>query len=814
MPNQYVFLLPDISCHGCVANIDRVLSENKKDLGITNFEVNLADKILHIDVSDDSQSEEQCFERVSKVLSARGYTLERKKQEERAKKKPLSPHWILGLLGTLLGLTMLILSLAMGALPLAAMIAMACISVPLTLFLGARSIERAVKALKEPTLTMDTLFAISTITILAVSIAAFFVPWLPMMFDAGLLIFGFRHIGIAIRDSINKKLYEKKSFRAAVPNQVLCLNNGIYSKKLLKDVVVTDQLKIMPGEIIPVDGIALSDTVILEENFTGSHDPTIVKARGQLLAGMYLAKNAQPLEMQVTAIESESTLAHLDKTISRAREEEAPLKSTADKILVFFIIGIIGLSILSGVLVGLFFTPALAIQCAVAVLVSACPCTLGLITPLALKIGMDKARNHAVVFHSPEKMEAAAKIDTVFFDLNGTLTSNELTVRRHGIVSNKISEADFFAYTVFLEERASHKTAQVICEYVKSNQNKTPLVASNNDPAWNDHRFGVGAMINEKACAIGNEDMMRAVGIDVDEFHRTNNIELQAADSLIYLARGKDIVGYFIVSDPLRKDARLVVKTLQDSGKDVFICTGASQKTALRRAKELGIDEEHVLFSRALCPSKAGEPSRPNKVTDIKSLQLKKRRVAMIGDGGNDSPSLAACHFGIALASAQKSTGREVAQDNAGVVLHGNSLMPVLKTFAVAEQTITTVKQNLLFSLLYNLGSMLLASGLLLIIGFVLNPGIGVALMVVQSLLVLLNTYRFKKQDLPQIKEKKSALPQKTSYDVIREKTPGSSAKHTGPLSNLQDPPTTPLFSSVLPVKNSGHVSPEFKAAS
>jgi Cu2+-exporting ATPase len=408
-----------------------------------------------------------------------------------------------------------------------------------------------------------------------------------------------------------------------------------------------------------------------------------------------------------------------------------------------------GVAFLSAVLVSCFFSPMLGIQCAVAVLVSACPCTLSLITPLAIKIGMKKAADHGVLFKSAKKMEEAAGIDVVFFDLNGTLTSSSPFVRDYGVLSDAVSKDEFFFLANLLEKDAPHGVAKVICDYINNNSPHTFLPPPNMVPeAFSRH--GVAASIDGVRYEIGNQEMMNQAGITVPNSLNEwgQNKPLIQGDSVIYLARLDKLIGYFIINDPLRKDAIDVVNHLKASGKDVYLCTGADMATASRYGAALGIEPDHIKSQRAPAKSISQKQQAGDKMSDIKDFQSAGHRVAMVGDGSNDSCAVPASDFGIVVQS--RCITDAVTQDNAGVVISGQSLWSVVLALTVAEQTVNNIKQNLLFSLLYNVGAMLVSGGLLLTLGVMVNPSIGAGLMILQSSLLLLNAYRFKQQPLPE----------------------------------------------------------------
>ena len=339
-------------------------------------------------------------------------------------KKFITSHWFLGALGCLAGIAVLITCLTAGALPLAAMIPLVSLSVLLTLILGANSYYQAwSKLTKSHTLTMDSLFALSTAVIVIVSIASLFVPWLPMMFEAGLLIYGFRHIGIALENTIKEKIGSAK-FQDRAPKTVRLQTQGGLVDTPLAQIQPDQIIMVNPGEIIPLDGVCEDESIIYNTIITGATLPRYFFPNDEVpnykvLAGMRLAEhNTKPLKIRVTKTQKQSYLARLDAGIEQAALEKSPIELKTGKLLGYFIPTVIALAVISGIIIGLFFSPALGIVCAVSVLVCACPCTLGLITPFAVKTGMYKAAENGVQFKSAKTLQQAEQIDTVIFDLN------------------------------------------------------------------------------------------------------------------------------------------------------------------------------------------------------------------------------------------------------------------------------------------------------------------------------------------------------------------------------------------------------------
>ncbi|STX50577.1 cation transporting ATPase PacS [Legionella busanensis] len=771
----YEFSLPTITCVSCTRSIEIILEQYKKDHPwLESHYVDLTTKRLKISINEQDTNEAKIDYNViiAKEVEEIGFRCiplsledlifepEPKEIEKGSKiadkiREFFTSHWFQGLIGTTVGLSLLILSLLTGGLPIPIMIIIGTLSSLLTLILGFPSYKDAfMKLWKSRTLTMDMLFTLSTLTVLIVSALAFFVPWLPMMFEAGLLIFGFRHVGLAIEESLKNKLGIDKRFQQRLPR---CVNLLIDEDKVelcpLLNIKNDDVIVINPGEIIPLDGVCLTENNLIYETIrTGSPLPRNFKKGELVYSGMYLAEDAKPLKLQVTADVHNSYLARFDKAIEAAQFEKAPIEETATRLLQYFIPGVIAFAILSGITISLFFPPALAIQCAIAVLVSACPCTLGLIVPFAVKIGLRKAAINEVEFKSAKKIQEAAAIDAIIFDLHGTLTKGAPVVSNLKCLAPDTDEHMMLAYAATIEQKSKHPMARAICNYVETRKVQI-LEPGNKVVVDTSNHSGLSGQIKGEKITIGDKSIMREAGIDVTSVRES--IDLNVGETVIYIARNNKLLGYFILTDPLRNEAHQTIAALKKLEKQVYICTGAEEQTALRYAAILGIPADHVAAAHV---GLAVQKDDKAKIDFIRSLQAKNLKVAMLGDGDNDTHALAQCDFGIAIKSSSSS---EDAQQQSGAIIQGESLLPVVSLFAIAKQTVSNIKQNLALSLSYNSATLLVASGLLVFIGFSLNPGVGVALMVLQTALILGNTYRFKRKSLEHLK------PQSSNTDTV-----------------------------------------------
>ncbi len=655
-------------------------------------------------------------------------------------------HWIHGILGTVSGIVLLMMSLFIGPLSLGWMIPIALVSSALTLWLGASSYKRSLQEWRTLKLSMDSLFAVSTAVVLVVSLASFFVPWLPMMLDTGLLIFGFRHLGLAIEGKLARAMQLDVRFVDRLPKTAKVLIGDQFEEQPLRSIQPGTIIEIQPGDIIPLDGECLNEThLIYDDIITGAYLPRQIKKNQSLLSGMRLVQGTEPLQLKVTQAFETSHLRCCDRRIAKTKfEKKSNFELFASNVLHYFIPSVFLLSVIAVGVLACFFPWTIAIRSGIAILVSACPCTLGLVVPLAMKIGMRKAADNGVQFRSAEKLQQAGESDDVVLDLNGTLTFGVPVVRHSIFDASNINRTEFLDVIAAIEKNSEHPIGRAIYSYTKKYPSDAPVEESHSSPIIQRQHFGVSARINDQTYLLGNQRMMDDFGIDIKKM--TKDIELNAGDSIVYLARARAVLGYVVLTDLIRPDARLLVDSLKQLGKQVFICTGADAATAIRCADQLNIPRENVRASQR-CSLDVNDQD-DDKSLFIRQLKAKNHRVAMVGDAGNDALAIAASDFGLAIRS---NGGDDVAQAEAGAVIYSSSLLPVISAFEISKQAVNNIKQNLIMSMSYNVVTELLMGGVLVTLGVMLNPSIGVALMIVQMCLILANAYRFKQQALPHL---------------------------------------------------------------
>lgn len=748
----YYFSIPDIKCINCIAPIETSLRECKQ-LNIKNLKVSL-DKILKITVQEVNSSEET-KKIIRDTLEEIGYECLDKKREKTFFEK--YRHWFFASIGITSGIGILILTLIM-PIPAFLLIPLTVLSIALTLFIGSEFYFHGFKNLfRSNTLTMDLLFSISTLTSIAVTISSFFVPWLSPLLDAGLLIFGFRHLGLAIEELIKDSMQVEKTFVERLPKKIEVLQNGNRVVKSIDELDINDIIYVKAGETIPVDSYVLNESEIYDTIISGSIWPRRVSNNDKVLSGMKVAQGVAELQLKVSAKLNDSYAATLDRQILNIEEQKSTSPTIAQKILKFFIPGVLLIACLSVTIVSFFFPISIAINCALTVLVSACPCTLGLIIPLAETIGWNKAKQQGIYFKDTAALQKANIPDWILFDFHGTITTGIITVSDFVIFDKKTTKDKLLSLFEVIEDNSIHPIAKAIKKYANEQNtgNKNSKTRTNVNSIQAANEPGLRYEINGATYTVGNSKMMQNYNIKVPDCEK----ELKPGDGLIYLAKDKVIIGAVIVTDPIRPNVKNLIKDIQATGVRVGGITGADQETANRIADEIGMDKS---FLFAEC--RGGDSDENCKAKLIQGLPGRK---VFVGDRENDEAAFKVADFSIAI---QSLTGNEDTQSKADATIPRLDLLPSL--FEIAKQTINNVKQNLIFSFCYNFLAVGIASGLLIGIGFTINPAIGVLLMIVQSTLILCNAIRFQHQRIENLskipKDDREQKELRETYQVIQ----------------------------------------------
>jgi Cu+-exporting ATPase len=488
----------------------------------------------------------------------------------------------------------------------------------------------------------------------------------------------------------------------------------------IEEVVHGDIVIVRPGEKIPVDGKIVKGISAVDEAMITGESMPVEKNVGDMVIGSTINKTGS-FEFEATRIGSETALAQIIRLIEDAQGSKAPIQGFADRISAIFVPIVIGLAILT-FLVWFFLlgaTLSFALMAFTSVIVIACPCALGLATPTALMVGTGKGAEYGVLVKGGEPLEAACHINAVVFDKTGTLTKGKPEVT--DILSfEKIDEDEILSIVASLEKLSEHPLAEAI--YSHANEESVALEDVKNFNAIPGH--GVKGAIHEVEYYFGNRRLMTEVlGHSMDKINRKLNKLEEQGKTVMVLATKEQILGAIAVADTVKATSVEAVAKLKKLGITVYMITGDNERTAKAIAAQVGI--EHVL----------AEVLPEDKANEVKKLQERKYKVAMIGDGINDAPALAQADLGIAMGS-----GTDVAMDAGGIVVMKNDLNDVVTAFQLSRETMSKIKQNMFFALFYNVIGIPIAARIFTSFGLVLKPELAGLAMAFSSISVVGNS--------------------------------------------------------------------------
>lgn len=509
------------------------------------------------------------------------------------------------------------------------------------------------------------------------------------------------------------------------PKTAIKLENNQEIQVPVSKVKVNDILIVKPGATIPVDGIVIDGySGVDEKAITGESIP-VEKTLNSTVIGATINQTGV-LKIKTTKVGSDTMLAQIVKTVEDALGTKAPIQLLADKVAYYFVPIVLTISIITLITwLALGATQAFALSAFIAVLIIACPCALGLATPTAVMVGTGLAAKNGILIKTSKALEIAHSINMIVFDKTGTLTIGKPRLTDIVSTSNKKNESKILEIAASLESSSEHPLAQTIVNHAKNQKIKFQKVSNFKAIPGK----GVEGEIAKTKILLGTRRLMADNAINTDHVENSmKTLELNGKTAMI-LAQEKTILGIIAMQDTLKPNAKETIQKLRQQKKKVAIITGDNARVANAIAKELEIDN---VIAEVLPNGKSDE---------IKKLQEKGYKVAMIGDGINDAPALAQSDLGIALGS-----GTDIAMETGEIVLVKDDLRDVLKAIKISEKTLTKIKQNLFWAFFYNIVGIPIAAGVLYpILGWQLNPAIAGAAMAFSSVSVVTNSLLLKR---------------------------------------------------------------------
>lgn len=574
---------------------------------------------------------------------------------------------------------------------------------------------------------MDTLVAIGVVSSFIYSLYGMYMiikgHIMNLYFESAAIVIYFVKLGRYI-DGISKDKTKDtiKKLVEITPNKAVIEVNGIQKEVTLDEIKKGDIVISRAGEKIAVDGEIIEGSTHLDESFiTGESKPVTRNVGDKVIAGSLNYDGF--IKYKAEKIGKESTVSEIVKLVVEASNTKAPIAKIADKISGYFVPIVIAIAIISFamyLILGYDFGTALSTF--VTVLVVACPCSLGLATPLAIVISEGICASNGILVKKSEILENASKINTVVFDKTGTLTYGKLRISQIYNYSD-LSDKELIKLAGSIEETSTHPIGKAFIEYMQENK----ILKSEVKNVENIAGYGLVGEVDNKKIILGNRKIIENFSVENnhldDEKMLTSN-----GNSIIYVASEKEVLALIGVNDIVRKNAKNVISQLKNHNIKTIMLTGDNKETAEKIGQELGISE---VISNVL-PSQKSET--------IKTLKQDGNRVMMCGDGINDSPALTCADIGVSVKS-----GTDIAMDSSDVILTKNDLDSILKLIKISEKTIRNIKQNLFWAFFYNCLMIPIAIGLLKPFGISINPMIASLAMVFSSFTVILNALRLKK---------------------------------------------------------------------
>jgi len=612
------------------------------------------------------------------------------------------------------------------------------LSAPIVLWAGWPFFVRGVHSVVNRSPNMWTLIGLGTAAAFAYSVVATVAPGVfpasfvsmgrvSVYFEAAAVIISLTLLGQLLELKARSQTSAAiKSLLGLTPKTARRINtDGTEEDVPLGHVHVGDSLRVRPGEKVPVDGSVIEGSSSVDESMLTGEPMPVPKRLGDKLIGATV-NTSGAMTMRAESIGSKTVLAQIVQMVSQAQRSRAPMQRMADRVAGYFVVTVIGIAILTFFGWG-FLGPqpswVYGLINAVAVLIIACPCALGLATPMSIMVATGKGATQGVLFRDAAAIENFRRVDTLIVDKTGTLTEGKPSFERV-VPASGYSENDVLRLAASLDQGSEHPLAEAIVRAAR----ERGLQLEQTQDFESSSGIGVRGRLSGREAALGNASLMQEVGVSVSALTRDAEPLRHQGASVMYLAISGQLAGLLAVSDPIKPTTAEALSELKSLGIRVVMATGDGLTTAQAVGRKLGIDEVH------------GEVKPADKLELVAKLQRDGRIVAMAGDGINDAPALAKADVGVAMG-----TGTDVAMNSAQVTLVKGDLRGIAQARRISEDTIANMKQNLGFAFIYNALGIPLAAGILYpLTGWLLSPMIAALAMSLSSASVITNALRLR----------------------------------------------------------------------
>jgi len=614
------------------------------------------------------------------------------------------------------------------------------LSIPVVFYATWMFFERAYKSIKTWNLNMFTLIGIGSGVAWLFSVIGMLFPdvfpsqfktesgAVHVYFEAATVILTLVLLGQLLEARAHSKTNSAvKELLKLAPNQAIKIVDGEEVEVSIDDIELNDILKVKPGEKIPVDGMITDGTTSIDESMITGEPIPVNKAEDDKVSSGTINGN-QSFLMKAEKVGSDTLLSQIIQMVNDASRSRAPIQNLADKVSGYFVPVVVLISIITFIVWSIWGPEPVyvyALVNAIAVLIIACPCALGLATPMSVMVGVGKGAQNGVLIKNAEALEKMDKVNTLIIDKTGTITVGKPTVETVGAFSDTLNENELLQYIVSLNTNSEHPLAEATVKYGK--EQNAEILKSEDFSAVTGK--GVEAKIEGKNVALGNPKMMEYAKADITSKMKEEAKTFQKQGKTVsYLAIDKTVFGYVVIGDKIKETSAKAIKALQVKGINVIMLTGDNYDTAQAVASELNLAD----FKDSMLPE--------DKLKEVEKLQENGKVVAMAGDGINDAPALAKSDVGIAMG-----TGTDVAIESAMITLVKGDLQGIVKAKNLSNAVMRNIKQNLFFALVYNTLGVPIAAGVLFpFFGILLSPMIAALAMSFSSVSVIGNALRLR----------------------------------------------------------------------
>ena len=614
------------------------------------------------------------------------------------------------------------------------------LSIPVVFYTAWMFFERAWRSVKTWNLNMFTLIGIGSGVAWLFSVTALLFPGIfPDQFKshAGTVYVYFEATTVILTLVLLGQLLEArahgktnraiKELLKLAPNKATKIIDGKEQVVAIDSIQKGDFIRVKPGEKIPVDGSIKDGESTIDESMISGEPIPVDKTAGDKVSSGTINGN-KTFVMVAEKVGSETLLSHIIEMVNSASRSKAPIQNLADKISGYFVPVVVGISVITFIVWAIYggeHAYIYALVNAIAVLIIACPCALGLATPMSVMVGVGKGAQSGILIRNAESLEKMNSIDIVIIDKTGTVTEGKPSVEKVISIIPGISDEDILQKIISLNSSSEHPLAKATMRYGKD-KNIAVLPVSDFEAVTGK---GVTGMLQGKKLTLGNEKLMKEIHAVISaELKKQVDSEQKLGKTVSYLSEDNTAIGFVVISDKIKESSKEAIHDLQKEGLKVIMFTGDNEETARTVSESLNLDG----YKAQMLPG--------DKLDEIKRLQAEGKKVAMAGDGINDAPELAQADIGIAMG-----TGTDVAIESAGITLVKGDLKGIAKARLLSQKVMKNIKENLFFALGYNTIGIPLAAGILYpFFGILLSPMIAALAMSFSSVSVISNSLRLR----------------------------------------------------------------------